>query len=149
MDDRRGRLQALIRQFGTQAGGPQATKVLEDIVGLLRNSLGDDEISRGVQEQFLEFIADKTDVWKQHPRLSSACVDTIIDSMLLICNRNPSALAARSMQLLTQMLGDGASLLDWVLPSPGSVYFSCDPSHFSDGGSRSVCTCCLCDGLSR
>ena len=62
-----------------------------------------------MQDQFLEFLSDKVDLWKQHPRLSAAAIDYVIDCMLLIANRNPSTSATKSMVLLTQMLTVGSS----------------------------------------
>eukprot|EP00698_Gefionella_okellyi_P014011 TRINITY_DN3872_c0_g1_i1.p1 TRINITY_DN3872_c0_g1~~TRINITY_DN3872_c0_g1_i1.p1 ORF type:complete len:993 (+),score=238.82 TRINITY_DN3872_c0_g1_i1:109-3087(+) len=130
MDDRRTRLTALLRQYEQHASGDvQSTKVLEDCVALLRQCLGDDDASRVTQEMFLEFITDKTDLWKQHPRLSTTAADSMIDSLLLICNRNPSVLAAKSMTILTQMLSIDERLFNRFKPSKVNLMKLCLPLY--------------------
>jgi len=70
--------------------------------------------SKYIQEQFLEFLADKLELWKQYPRITSGSVDTLVDCLLLISNRNPSPLAAKAMLVVTSMFTKGTCLV----PSP-------------------------------
>jgi hypothetical protein len=94
---------ALVRQFTSQSGS-SAEKTIVEIINTLRTCLGDDEINREAQELFLEFMQDKIDLWKQFPKLSVAVIDSLLDSLLLVCNQNPSPVAAHCMMLFTQML---------------------------------------------
>jgi len=88
---------------------PARERIMGEIISSLRIIIADDEESRQLQMHFFNFMRDKVNLLKLFPRLGTAAVDSLIDSLLTICNTNPSPPAAEAMMLLTSLLLEGQS----------------------------------------
>ncbi|KAJ4457584.1 hypothetical protein PAPYR_6948 [Paratrimastix pyriformis] len=132
----RTKFRGLLEQF--ESDDQNRERIMGEIIASLRSIVGvDDEESRTVLTQFFNFMRDKVNLMKLFPRLGMPQIDSFIESLLMICNTNPSPTAADAMIYLTSMLMEDEQLLIRFKPTKANLMKMCLPLYIQ-GSDRNL-----------